>query len=224
MYSIQKYVKSKMKEKGIKKAELVKRTGYSNISRGCNRFDSFMKGESYPDIFMKNLAASLDVPQEELNEVIEKSKIEIQEDIERKRERQNDIDRRNFSPYLYCHTERKIPSPIFVCAVTGADRMKKIMLPEYFTILSDEERDAQRRELIKRTMKSYEGKIPGFGNILCFTEKLIFNDNEHELRVYNLKGDLIENPPPEFKKIYEGTTTLEHKGRDITRFFKGWRQ
>jgi len=223
MYSIQKYVKSKMKEKGIKKSELVKRTGYSNISKGCRRFNSFMEGESYPEILMKNLASSLDIPEEELNEVIEKSKIEMQEDMERKRERQNDIDRRNFIPYLYCHTERKIPSPIFVCAILGGDRMKKIKLPEYFTILSDEEKDAQKRELINKIMKRYEGKIPGFGSILCFTEKLIFDDEEDERRVYNLKGDLIESPPPEYKKIHEGRATLEHKGKDLTRFFKGGR-
>lgn len=33
----------------------------------------------------------------------------------------------------------------------------------------------------------------------------------------------MENPPAEYKKIYEGRATLEHKGRDITRFLKGWR-
>jgi hypothetical protein len=222
MYSIQKYVKSKMKEKGIKKSVFVKRAGYSNISRGCKRFDSFMKGESYPDIIMKNLAASLEVPEKELNEVIAKSKMEMQRDIERSRAKQNDIDRRNFSPCLYCHTERRIPSPIFVCAILGADRMKKIKLPKYFLILSDEERDAERRELIKETMMRYEGIIPSFGSILCFTERLSFDDEEDDRRVYNLNGDLIENPPSEFKKIYEGKATLEYRGRDITKFFNNY--
>ena len=224
MYSIQKYVKSKMKEKSIKKSDLVKRAGYSNIPKGCRRFDSFMKGESYPDIIMKNLATSLDVPEEELNKVIAESKMEIQRDIERDRARQNDIDRINFSPYLYCHTERRIPSPIFVCAILGADRMKKIKLPEYFLILSDEERDAERRELIKETMMRYEGRIPSFGNILCFTERLSFDDEEDDRSVYNLKGDLIENPSPEFKTIHEGKATLEHRGADITKFLRGKRR
>lgn len=223
MYSIQKYVKSKMKEKSIKKSDLVKRAGYSNISRGCKRFDSFMKGESYPDIIMKNLAASLEVPEEELNKVIAESKMEMERDIERNRSRQNDMDRRNFSPYLYCHTERRIPSPIFVCAILGADRMKKIKLPEYFLILSEEERDAERRELIKETMMRYDGIIPGFGSILCFTERLSFDDEENERRVYNLKGDLIENPPPEFKKIHEGKAVIEHKGNNLAKILRGWR-
>jgi hypothetical protein len=46
MYAIQKYVLEKMKEKNLKKGEFVKRLGYSNISKGCRRFDLFLAGRS----------------------------------------------------------------------------------------------------------------------------------------------------------------------------------
>ena len=105
----------------------------------------------------------------------------------------------------------------------GADRIKKIKLPEDFVILSEEDRDAERRELIRETMNNYEGIIPSFGSILCFTERLSFDDEEDDRRVYNLKGNLIENPSPEFRKIHEGKAVIEHKGNNLAKIFRGWR-
>jgi len=127
-------------------------------------------------------------------------------------------------PYLYCHTERRIPSPIFVCAILGADRMRFRKLPPDFNILTPEKRNRIRIDVIKETLKMYNGMIPTFGRIICFTERLYFDDNIAERKVYNINGNLLISPDSELQKINEGRASLTVKGQDITGFFRKWRE
>ena len=54
--------------------------------------------------------------------------------------------------------------------------MKKVLLPENFTDLSDEEKDLVRRKIITDTMRELKDQIPTFGKNRCFTEKLTYDD------------------------------------------------
>lgn len=216
MYAIQKFVKSEMTKKRIAKSEFLKSCGYKNIPKGCRRLESFLKGETYPDMIMNNLSTALDVTEDEVKESIRKSKIEIQHELDK--EKVSKI--KEFEPFLFCHTTSRRPSPIFVCALLGSDRMKEVILPIGFTDLTEDERTTKRREIIAETLKDYNGMIPAFGKIVCFTEKLSFDDEKNDRLVFDLNGDLMENPPDEYKEIYRGRVGLTIKGRDITGLLK----
>ncbi|HPF07595.1 MAG TPA: hypothetical protein PK293_16250 [Spirochaetota bacterium] len=224
MYAIQKYVLEKMKEKHLRKGEFVKRLGYSNISKGCRRFDSFLAGEAYPENIISNLHAALDVDKNEINELLRETEIEFQKEMEVERLKRDEEGRKNFVPYLYCHTERRIPSPIFVCAILGADRLKIRKLPADFCTLSYEKQNDVRKKAIKEIIEKFDGTIPSFGRIKYFTQRLEYDDPENERKVYNIKGELITDPPDDSKKIYQGKATLTCKGQDITGFFRKWRE
>ena len=212
MNAIRKFVSAVMKEKGISKSDLVKKAGYTNIARGCRRFDSLMKAENLSGMLIDNLPQALGVPEDEIKQKLQETKNEIRKERE-------DAERAAFHPYLYCHTERRIPSPIFVCAILRADQMKKRKLPDNFNSMPDDEKDSVRREIISKALEFYDGAIPSFGKIVCFTERLEYDDNENERRVYDLKGYLIPDADPGYKKIYDGKATLTCGGHDITRFF-----
>jgi hypothetical protein len=94
-------------------------------------------------------------------------------------------------------------------------------LPLNFNDLTPEKQNRIRTEIIRETLSRDDGKIPTFGKILCFTERLYFDDNITERKVYNLKGTLLKNPDSELQKINEGGASLTVKGQDITIFFKG---
>ena len=216
MYAIQKFVKSEMTKKRIAKSEFLKSCGYKNIPKGCRRLESFLKGESYPDMIMNNLSTALDVTEDEVKESIRKSKIEIQHELDK--EKVSKI--KEFEPFLFCHTTSRRPSPIFVCALLSSDRMKKVILPPGFTDLSEDERSTKRREIITAKLKHYDGMIPAFGMIVCFTEKLSLDDEENDRLVYDLNGNLMKNPPDEYKEIYGVKAGFTKGGKDITGLLK----
>jgi len=224
MYAIQKYVLEKMKEKHLGKGEFVKRLGYSNISKGCRRLDSFLAGEEYPENIISNLHTALDVDKNVINELLRETEIEFQKEMEEERLKRDEEGRKNFVPYLYCHTERRIPSPIFVCAILGADRLRFRKLPLNFNTLSPKKQNKIRIDVIKDTLSRYGGGIPTFGRIICFTERLYFDDNIAERKVYNINGNLLISPDSELQKINEGRASLTVKGQDITGFFRKWRE
>lgn len=219
MYSIQKYVLRIMKEKRISKKELAKRLGYQNTSKGIRRFDSFISEDYYNKNFTGSLHLALEVPEEEIDSRLRETEQEIRKDIDEQKARKTDIERRSFVPYLLCHTERRIPSPIFICAIMGSDRLKIQKLPLNFNSLSPEEKTAIRKKLIEETVNRFERGIPAFGQITFFTQRLEYDDEEDEREVYDLNGDQILDPDEKIKKIYEGKATLTCKGQSITGLF-----
>jgi len=216
MYAIQKFVLDVMIEKRIRKSELVKKLGFKNISKGIRRFDSFIAGEKYNKNFINSLHIALEVPKEQFDLILHETEQLIQKDIDEKKVRQTDFDRRSFVPYLFCHTEYKRPMSIWLCAMTGAYRTRN--LPLYFNSLSELEQLTAIKELIDEILKRHNGQIPNFGDIICFTAKRSYDDTESEREVYDLKGNLISNPLDDFRKISIGKATVSLNGKDMTNF------
>lgn len=216
MYEIEKYILEAMKARGLKKSDLVKRMGYKNVAKGIRHLDAFMECKNFNRFIRENLAGALGVPEGEVREVMERTRRELKLE----REKQRDIERQNFTPFLFCHTEKRIPSPIFVAALAGSNRMKIIQLPENYNDLPEGEQENIRKTLIIDRMQHYKGTIPAFGAITGFTLKRFFDDDEDGREVYDIQGNPIPNPPPELKKIHKGKATLTLKGRNITPFLQ----
>jgi hypothetical protein len=217
MYSIQKFVLEQIKEKGLKRAEFVRRAGYTNISKGCRRLDDFLNGDEFNPEFISRLKSALDDRSTKFEEQLRETKREIQCEIDEKEE----LISRSFVPYLYCQTEHNIPSPIFACAMIGADRMKRRDLHKDFASMPERERDRIRKKKIAEVLALYNGRIPTFGLIECFTQKLEYKDKVAEREVYDLKGNLVLNPDEKHKLITMGRATLTVNGKDITKLFNG---
>mgnify|MGYP001503075230 CR=1 FL=1 len=117
MYAIQKFVIQKMNERKLKRSDVAKRCGYTNISKGCRRLDEFLKQLELNPKIINNLHHALDVSESEIQEKLNETWQEI--DSER---------RKSFVPYIFCQTELNRPSQIFVCAIIGAAQMRFIYL------------------------------------------------------------------------------------------------
>lgn len=215
MYAIQEYVIRTMREKGLKRSEVVQRLGYTNVAKGCRRLDQLLHNLEYNRTIMNNLHVALGVTRQEVQEKLE----ETAREIEQERLQEEERERRVFVPYLFCQTERRIPSPIFVCAILNAVSMKYVYLPPDYNQRSDSEQEEIRRALIAEKLGKNDGRIPSFGKITCFTLRRAYDDSEEEREVYDLEGNLMPRPPEGTRKITRGNATLTVKGKDITRFF-----
>ncbi len=215
MYAIQEYVIGTMREKGLKRSEVVQRLGYTNVAKGCRRLDQLLHNLEYNSTIMNNLHVALGVTRQE----VEAKLAETAREIEQERLQEEERERRVFVPYLFCQTERRIPSPIFVCAILNAVSMKYVYLPPDYNRRSDSEQEEIRRALIAGRLQKNDGKIPSFGKITCFTLRRFYDDTEEEREVYDLEGNLMPRPPEGTRKITRGNATLTVKGKDISKFF-----
>ena len=218
MYSIQKFVLQKIKEKGLTSATFVQSMCYKNVSKGCRHLDEFINDNQCKPQFLIMMKKAINADAE-----FEQSMFETEKELRAERERRRDIERKNFIPFLFVQTERNLPSPIFACAILGADRMKKIELHVDFTKMSEAEQDEIRRERIAESMAKREGSIPTFGHIVCFTQKLDYDDVENEREVYDLNGNLVPDPEEQWRRVNIGRATLSVRGRDLTGLFKNLR-
>mgnify|MGYP000863233842 CR=1 FL=1 len=216
MYAIQKFVMQVMNEKGIRKSELAKRLGYKNIAKGCRRIDDFLLKLELNRNIIDNLHGALDVSETLLQENLQ----ETRRELEVERLKQEEVERRNFIPFLFCHTVERIPRQITICGLIGADRMRFINLPREFNTLPEFEQDDILRKLIEEKISKYNGCVPTFGKITCFTLKRSYDEEERFREVYDLSGNRIPCPADECRKIYEGRAEVFLKGREIGSFLR----
>ena len=215
MYAIQKLFINNTKQKNIKKSEIAKKLGYKNIAKGCRRIDEFVKSldASKFTTIVEKMPEMLGIS----HELVEEKLKETADELYRERIERENEERKNFVPYLYCQTERSYPSPIFVCAFMGAIQMRYLHLPCNYNDLSPKDQECVRNKIIYRQLERFNGCIPSFGKITCFTMRRFYDDVESEREVYDLGGELIDDCGDEFKIIKEGKATLRVGGQDITR-------
>lgn len=204
-----------MKKKSISKAQLVSKLGYRNIGKGLRRFDGFLAGSEYNPMIINNLHKALDLPEEKILRKLAKTRKVITREREIEKLKRQRLELKQFVPFLICRTERRIPSPIFVCAMLRSDRMKYVYLPKDITSMTPDERDRICCELIKQKMIKTEGKIPAFGFITHFVLKLSYFDNENERMVYAIDGSPLPDADDEMKKLHDGQPSLSVGGHDI---------
>ena len=207
MYAIQEYVIKTMREKGLKRSEVVQRLGYTNVAKACRRLDQLLQDLDYNRTIMNNLHVGLGVPRHRVQEKLE----ETARELEQERLQEEERERRAFVPYLFCQTERRIPSPIFVCAILNAERMKFIYLPPDYNQRSAGQQEEIRRALIAARQRNNDGRIPSFGKITCFTLRRFYDDVEEEREVFDLEGNPVTHPPEGTRKITRGNATLTAK-------------
>ena len=118
-----------MTELGLSRGEFAKRLGYKNIPKAIRRIDSLCEGDiegtkQFLDVLPQALETSAETVKRALDQTVRK--IELAEKQEA--EARDKIWRENFCPHAIILTEHTVPSPIFVAAIIGVEKLLRIDL------------------------------------------------------------------------------------------------
>jgi hypothetical protein len=127
---IAEFVERRRREIGLGKADVVRRCGYRNLSKGLRRLDALYAGEVNgvaPAAIIRRLPEALEVDQETVDAVVSATKeiVRMRTAAAARKASWRDT----FKPHAYFVTERAMPTQITLSALTGgADRWLRIAL------------------------------------------------------------------------------------------------
>jgi hypothetical protein len=122
-------VRSRMIELGLSRGELAKRLGYKNIAKGIRRIVALCDGDiEGTKQFLDVLPQALETSAETVKRALDQTVREIELAEKREAEARDKIWRDNFRPHAIILTERSVPSPIFVAAMIGVEKLLRIDL------------------------------------------------------------------------------------------------
>jgi hypothetical protein len=106
-------ITSRCQELGLTRAQLVKRTGYKNVSKGVRRLEELLLGELQSNKYLiQGLPAALNLPANIIACAVEETRRQIAQEEEAAWSA-------SFKPHAIILTERERPEPIFVAALIG---------------------------------------------------------------------------------------------------------
>jgi hypothetical protein len=122
-------IRARMSELNISRGELAKRFGYKNLAKGIRRIDALCDGDLERTKHLFGLLPqALETSPESVKLALEESFREIKSAQEQEAEAREKLWRQNFRPHVIIVTERTIPSPIFVAAILGVEKLLRIDL------------------------------------------------------------------------------------------------
>ncbi len=213
MYPIKKFVNDRIKELGISKNEVVRRTGYTNISKGLRRLEQFLSNTDTAGLVAPNLHKALEIPFSELEaKVIETRKI-IKEEYEESLRQRELAEREAYAPHLALFMEHAVPTQICICGFTGGDRNRFVFFPKNFNELPTEEQEQLIHEKVNFAMNRFEqkGTVRFFGKIRWFVLSRYYDEPQEDRNVYDLEGNLIFDATYEQRTIRNGVASVSLK-------------
>jgi hypothetical protein len=183
------------RELQLRPAELVRRAGYRNISKGLRRLDQLCDGDFHlARELIRGLPHALEVPEPVVRSAIARD-IEALANAERQAAAEREAAwRAALRPHAIAVTARRVPSPIFAAAVSNATRSMRTELdatadPATFF---DQAVRGLRRLLAERGWDTpAPGGYPGFGRL---TGVVVNDTPDHAIR-YDLDGRVLEVLP-----------------------------
>jgi len=169
-------ISKRCRDLNVKRTDIVKRMGYSNITKGLRRLEEFDRDRYDNFSRMKlRLAPALEVSIEELDDAFQKTRRAIIAEDEAEY-------RKNFQPHLIWETAYKVPTPIFIAAISGAyEKMRRVF-----------KKGSDPRGYIDQAKKMLpDAFVPGFGGIVGF----YINYGPDKSIHYNRDGEPIEYLP-----------------------------
>jgi hypothetical protein len=122
-------IRSRMTELGLSRGEFAKRLRYKNIAKGIRRIDALCDGDlEGTKQFLDALPQALETSAETVKRALDKTVREIEMAEKHEAEARDKVWRENFCPHAIILTERTVPSPIFVAAMIGVDKLLRIDL------------------------------------------------------------------------------------------------
>src|SRR5580704_7211631 len=122
-------VRSRMIELGLSRGELAKRLGYKNLAKRMRRIDALRDGDlKGTKQFLEVPPRALELSAETVKRALDQSVRELESAAKQEAEARDKIWRENFCPHAIILTERTVPSPIFVAAMIGVEKLLRIDL------------------------------------------------------------------------------------------------
>jgi hypothetical protein len=122
-------IRSRMIELGLSRGEFAKRLGYKNIAKGIRRIDTLcdddLEGTKH---FLDVLPQALETSAETVKLALDQTVRELELAEKQEAEARDKIWRENFRPHCIILTEKTVPTPIFVAALIGVEKLVRIDL------------------------------------------------------------------------------------------------
>lgn len=145
-------VRRRMADLELDRRALVARMGYSNAGKGYRRADAVLAGDVTTALKIRDrLGAALEIAPDEIDAAAAEERRRWLEAVEA-------AYRQSFRPHAIAMMERQVPSPIFVAALTGAERKRRIDFP-------DDASPASFPTIARRALPEW---LPGFGRSIGF--------------------------------------------------------
>jgi hypothetical protein len=185
-------------ELGLSRAELVRRAGYTNISKGLRRLDALCDGNfGNARGLLEVLPTALQVTPDELRQAVEDTQRHFKETEEA-------AYRASFVPHAIILTDRRSPAPIFVAALIGVHRLLRIDfdLPADTATFVDQAMNGVQEKLARWR----SGVLPAFGR----PTGVIVNYRPDHAVEFDLKGNQLRVLERAHRP---GTASFSIKGR-----------
>jgi hypothetical protein len=152
-------VQSRMTELGLSRGEFAKRLGYKNIAKGIRRIDVLCDGDlEGTKHFLDVLPQALELSAETVKRALDQTVRELELADKQEAEAHDKIWRENFCPHAIILTARTVPSPIFVAAMIGVEKLLRIDLDLTQGLLS----------FVKQVLDRLPEGVPAFGKTVGF--------------------------------------------------------
>jgi hypothetical protein len=192
-------IRSRLTELGLSRGEFAKRLGYKNIAKGIRRIDAMFEGniegtKQFMDVLPQALETSAEIVTLALDQTVRE--IELAEKHEA--EARDKSWRENFRPHAIILTERTVPSPIFVAAIIGVEKLLRIDLDPTQGPVS----------FVRQVLDRLPEGVPAFGKPIGF----VINYSPDKAVRFDPNGQPIAILD---KAVRPGTAVLRLGGRPI---------
>ena len=148
-----------MTEIGLSRGEYAKRLGYKNVAKGIRRIDALCDGnidgtKQFLDALPQALETSADTVKRALNQTVRELELAEKQEAEAR----DKLWRENFCPHAIILTEHTVPSPIFVAAMIGVEKLLRIDLDATQGPVS----------LVRQVLDRLPERVPAFGKAIGF--------------------------------------------------------
>lgn len=164
-YPIGRFIFDRATALGLSRTELVRRLGYGNLTNGHRALSDLLTSGVMSALISSRLAAALETRQDLLDTVLLATEDQREDEAVVRRLEWDRAYRGDFRPHLQVQTERQIPSPIFVAALLGSERLLMVSLPDHALTADEHARDAVVKGIIQMHYKAARGDVPAFGAI-----------------------------------------------------------
>ncbi len=152
-------IRSRMTELDLSRGEFAKRLGYKNVAKGIRRIDALCDGnidgtKQFLDALPQALETSADTVKRALDQTVRELELAEKQEAEAR----DKLWRENFCPHAIILTEHTVPSPIFVAAMIGVEKLLRIDL------------DATQgpKSLVRQVLDRLPERVPAFGKAIGF--------------------------------------------------------